>query len=110
MSRRRVTMPRDILYGAHPKGLCTRAEEQSLGRRIRAGDAAARDELIRRNIPLVLKLAVEHYRKRHGLDLDDLIQDGMIGLMRAVEMFDPERGTRFSTYASHWIWQALRRH
>ncbi len=82
-------------------------EEKALGRRIHLGDSAARDQMIRANLRLVVKIA-RFYRVR-GVSLDDLIGEGNMGLIRAVEGFDPSRNTRFSTYASSWIKQGIRR-
>jgi len=82
--------------------------EKSLAYRLRtAEDEDARSELICCNIRLVVDIAKRFTRP--GVELDDLIQEGCIGLMRAVEIFDPDRGSRFSTYASWWIKQAIRR-
>lgn len=85
----------------------THAEQLNLARRVRAGDAEARREMIERNLPLVYSIAAKFSRRRS--ELDDLTQEGMIGLMKAVEKFDPERGYRFSTYATWWIRAAITR-
>jgi RNA polymerase primary sigma factor len=82
-------------------------EERALARRIQVGDAAARDQLVRANLRLVVSLA-RHYTGR-GLPLEDLIAEGNMGLLRAAEGFDPDAGTRFSTYASYWVKQSARR-
>jgi RNA polymerase primary sigma factor len=87
--------------------LLTAADEQSLGRLVRAGDAAARDRMVRANVRLVIGIA-KGFQGR-GLGLADLIQEGNLGLLRAVEGFDADRGVRFSTYASYWIKQSIRR-
>lgn len=79
----------------------TADEERELARRAHRGDAAARDQLVRRNLPLVLMFARK--QARGGLRLEELVQEGNLGLLRAVEKFDPEAGTRFSTYAVWWI-------
>lgn len=81
-------------------------EEGELGRRISNGDAGARDRLIRANLRLVVNLARSYLGR--GLPLDDLISEGNLGLIRAVEGFDETRGVRFSTYAAYWIKQAMR--
>src|SRR5262249_21981608 len=81
--------------------------ERELAYRIEAGDAEARDQLVRANLRLVVNLARGYVGK--GLDLADLIAEGNLGLMRAAEAFDPTMGTRFSTYASYWIKQSMKR-
>jgi len=87
--------------------LLTAEAERDLARRIAKGDTDALDELISRNLRLVVYWA-KRYRSG-GLPIQDLIQEGNIGLIRAAEKFDPRKGTRFSTYASWWIRQALAR-
>ena len=87
--------------------LLTADDEVELGRRVRRGDRAARDRMIEANLRLVVMLA-RRYTNR-GLPLDDLIEEGNLGLIRAVEKFDPEYGCRFSTYAAWWIRQAVER-
>lgn len=87
--------------------LLTPDEEVSLARRIRKGDLQARDEMIRSNLRLVVSIAKNYTRR--GLSLLDLIEEGNLGLLRAVEKFDPAQGCRFSTYASWWIRQAIKR-
>ncbi len=87
--------------------LVTPKEEVELAARIAAGDAEARDKLIRSNLRLVVKIA--HDFKGLGLPLLDLISEGNIGLMRAVEKFDPSKGAKLSSYAAWWIKQSMRR-
>jgi RNA polymerase primary sigma factor len=87
--------------------LLSSREERRLATRARRGDPVARGRLVECNIRLVYKIASEYLRD--GLDLDDLVQDGVIGLMRAIDKFEPERGNRLSTYATWWIRQAITR-
>ena len=87
--------------------LLTHEEEIDLGRRTREGDETARSELIEKNLRLVIPVAKKY--RGMGLPFGDLIQEGNIGLMRAADKFDPEKGFRFSTYATWWIRQAVQR-
>jgi RNA polymerase primary sigma factor len=82
-------------------------KERALARRLQAGDAEARRELIVSNLRLVLSIA-RSYTGR-GVPLMDIVEEGNLGLIRAVEKFNPDRGFRFSTYASYWIKQAMAR-
>jgi len=82
-------------------------EEQELAVAIGNGDPVARDRMVRANLRLVVNIARSYTGK--GLSLQDLIEEGNLGLMRAVEGFDPAMGTRFSTYASYWIKQSIKR-
>lgn len=82
-------------------------EEEQLAAQIKLGDDNARIKLIIANLRLVVKIA--HDFKGLGLQLQDLISEGNIGLMRAVEKFDPQKGAKFSSYAAWWIKQAMRR-
>src|SRR5688572_27330924 len=87
--------------------LLTAEEEVILMRAIQKGDESARRRLIESNMRLVINIA-KTYRNR-AIPLEDLIQEGAIGLMQAAERFDPDKGFRFSTYATHWIRQAIGR-
>jgi RNA polymerase primary sigma factor len=87
--------------------LLTPADEVELATRIKRGDDAAREQMIRANLRLVVKIAREY--DGLGLPLLDLINEGNIGLMKAVEKFDPAKGAKFSTYSSWWIKQSMRR-
>ena len=91
--------------GRHP--LLTKTQEQTLARRIEEGDAAAKEQMINANLRLVVALARRY--QGHELPLLDLIQEGIFGLIRAVEKFDWRRGFKFSTYATFWIRQAIQR-
>jgi RNA polymerase primary sigma factor len=86
--------------------LLTASEECELARAIAAGDREARSRMIRANLRLVVKIARDYVGR--GMSLDDLIGEGNLGLIRGAEEFDPRFGTRFSTYASYWIKQAIR--
>ena len=87
--------------------LLTADEEKELARAIALGDVRARDRMVRANLRLVVNIARGYTGK--GLGLQDLIEEGNLGLLRAVEGFDPDMGTRFSTYASYWIKQSIKR-
>jgi RNA polymerase primary sigma factor len=91
--------------GRYP--LLTAAEEVELAKRIERGDGSAKDKMINSNLRLVVSIAKRY--QGHGLSLLDLIQEGVIGLIRAVEKFDHRKGFKFSTYATWWIRQAVQR-
>ena len=87
--------------------LLTPAEEIVLAARIKKGDKKARAHMIKANLRLVVKIAQDY--SGYGLPLADLISEGNIGLMKAVERFDPEKGGKLSTYGSWWIKQSIKR-
>ena len=87
--------------------LLSAEEERDLAMRIEDGDSEARDHMVRANLRLVVNIARSYAGK--GLTLQDLIAEGNLGLMHAVEYFDPEVGVRFSTYAQYWIKQSMDR-
>src|SRR6187455_2554459 len=87
--------------------LLTADQEKSLARAIAVGDTEARDLMVRANLRLVVNIARGYTGK--GLALQDLIEEGNLGLLRAVEGFDPNMNTRFSTYAAFWIKQSIKR-
>jgi RNA polymerase primary sigma factor len=95
----------DSIKGA---SLLSAEQERRLARRIREhSDPIAREQMVQANLRLVVKIAKEH--RRSGVALGDLIAEGNLGLLRAAEDFDPDAGVRFSTYASWWIKQAIKR-
>lgn len=105
-------MPRDALLDMYLHDIScfpvlTKEQEQAVSRRLRAGDAHARQEMIQCNLRLVVSVARQY--ENQGLQILDVVEEGNIGLMRAVERFDPDMDCRFSTYAVHWIKQAIRR-
>jgi RNA polymerase primary sigma factor len=87
--------------------LLTPGEEVKLARRIQRGDKKAREHMIRANLRLCVKIARDY--EHHGVPLLDLVNEGNIGLMKAVDYFDPTKGAKFSTYSSWWIKQAVKR-
>lgn len=93
--------------------LLTASEEKGLARQIAYGDLAARNELVCRNLSLVLwvakRVARKYVESRQFLEVSDMVQEGMFGLIKAAEKFDPNRGCKFSTYAVYWIRQSIDR-
>jgi len=107
-SRRGREEPADAWMAASGKApLLSHQQEEQLACRIEQGDRQAREELLNANVRLVASIA-RRYQNR-GLPLDDLMQEGLIGLMRAIEKYNYRKGYRFSTYATHWIRQAVTR-
>jgi RNA polymerase primary sigma factor len=96
-----------FLRAARAHALLTAAEEVDLAQRIERGDLAAKERMINSNLRLVVSQARRY--QGHGLPMEDLVQEGMLGLIRAVEKFDWRRGFKFSTYGTLWIRQALQR-
>jgi RNA polymerase primary sigma factor len=96
-------MSTERAFSEHP--LLTAEEERRLARAVERGDLAAKDRLVRCNLRLVASVARRHVGR--GLPMEDLLQEGVVGLIRAAEKFDWRRGTRFSTYAVPWIRQAI---
>ena len=109
LRRRRRGLDRDPFWRELPRHqLLSQPEEQRLRRQYSPGEKSpARDKLILANLRLVAHIAYRH--RRRGLAWDDLLQEGVCGLMRAADRFEPERGFKFSTYATWWIWQSIGR-
>src|SRR5437763_1229002 len=97
----------DLLRRASRYPLLRPSEEVELAKRIERGDLAAKERLINSNLRLVVHVARKY--QGQGLAMGDLVQEGMLGLIRAAEKFDWRKGFRFSTYATIWIRQALQR-
>jgi len=95
------------LKGIGETPLLNRQEETNVARRVRRGESKARELMIKSNLRLVVKIAADY--NHCGLPLMDLISEGNLGLMKAVERFKPSRGVKFSTYACWWIKQSIRR-
>ena len=87
--------------------LLSREEETELAKRVKNGDKKAKQELIKRNLRLVVSIAKKYLNR--GMSFLDLIQEGNLGLLKAVDKFDPERGYKFSTYATWWVRQGITR-
>src|SRR5947209_2359590 len=98
--------PRTYYQDINQITLLSAAEERELADAIARGDRDARGRMIKANLRLVVKIARDYVGR--GLVLDDLVGEGNVGLIRAAEEYDPRFGTRFSTYASYWIKQAIR--
>src|ERR1700759_5819323 len=96
-------MSTERAFSQHP--LLTAAEERGLARAIERGDLAAKHRLVRCTLRLVASVARRHVGR--GVPMEDLLQEGVVGLIRAAEKYDWRRGTRFSTYAVPWIRQAI---
>ncbi len=112
MTRKQIVMARDtgIKIYLHEIGkvdLLSREEEVELAALIKAGDEEARQRMIRANLRLVVKIAQDY--AQYGLPLLDLISEGNLGLIKAVERFDPSKGGKLSTYAAWWIKQSIKR-
>jgi len=84
-------------------------EEIELAKKVQSGDLGAREDLIKRNLPLVIKMAKKYDKKAYGMTFLDIIAEGNIGLMRAVDKFSLEKGCRLCTYAQWWIRQTIER-
>ena len=97
------------LERASRHALLSREAELDLARKVRSGDEAARRKLVEKNLRLVVSVAKKYRGASPGLSMEDLVQEGNLGLLKAVDKFDPERGYRFSTYATHWIRQSVGR-
>ena len=98
----------DFFESVGKTNLLTREEEVELSKLIEMGDQKARDKMIRANIRLAISIAKNYANK--GVDLEDLIQESSLGLIKAVDRFDWRKGFKFSTYACWWIKQAVRQH
>jgi RNA polymerase primary sigma factor len=110
MERRDLNMSSPLqiyLHDINDTPLLSAQEERDLAERVAIGDPLAREHMVKANLRLVVNIARGYLGK--GLNLEDLIEEGNLGLMRAVEGFDGMMSTRFSTYASYWIKQSIRR-
>jgi len=110
--KRRTQVPREAaletyLTEINEVPLLKAEEERELARRIKKGDVAARERMIRANLRLVVSIAKSYLNR--GLSFLDLIEEGNLGLLKAVERFNPDQNCRFSTYATWWIKQSIRR-
>lgn len=107
MPARRETTIETYLRDVNRVPLLTAQEEIDLAKKIRQGDLHAREKMVRANLRLVVSIAKSYVNR--GLSLLDLVEEGNLGLLKAVERFDPDKGYRFSTYGTWWIKQAIRR-
>ena len=105
-SARSLVAMDEYLSAISEDALLSASEERALAEAQARGDVSARARLIRSNLRLVVRIARDFQGR--GLSMDDLVGEGNLGLIRAVEQFDPSYGVRFGTYASHWIKQAIR--
>ena len=108
----RTHQDRDVALAAYlseiqQTALLSADEEKTLAERMKLGDLEARDQMVRANLRLVVSIARQYANR--GLSLTDLIEEGNVGLLKAVERFDPAAECRFSTYGSWWIKQSIRR-
>jgi RNA polymerase sigma factor (sigma-70 family) len=108
MSTKTSMFADDLLYHKYAENSLPRDEEYQLMLRIKKGDQSARDKLVRHYFRFVFMFAKKYVKR--GLPLEDLVQEGMMGLLKAVDMFEPERGFRLTTYANWWINAYLQRH
>ena len=104
-----MTQPlQDFFKSVGKTKLLTREQEVELSKKIEMGDRRARDQMIRANIRLAISIAKNYANK--GCDMEDLVQESSMGLIKAVDRFDWRKGFKFSTYACWWIKQAVRQH
>ena len=104
--RRKLSPLNTYLRDIDKTKLLSAEEERHLARLAKAGDSQARDHLVRANLRSVVAIAKRYIGK--GLELDDLIENGNLGLLRAVDLFDPAKNTRLTTYATYWIKNKIR--
>lgn len=107
MSIRKETGFESYLKEVNRLPLLTPEDEKTLARRVRKGDRLARDQMIRSNLRLVVNIARQYVGR--GIAFQDIVEEGNIGLLKAADRFDPEKDFKFSTYATWWIKQSIRR-